>query len=267
MRILQTNQAYSLVGEKVVFSHSNVFFADEDDTFLAQFPQQTVPAEISRSFLHNITLIRKASYRPAPPATATILPTPGDFYVKRPDLMAAGSVDLASLVLRELNVCETLKKHPHPNVATYHGCLVSEGLVTGLCFTRYPQTLAGKLNPDSLNKSEFMKMEDFAAARKLAAENCLAGIEAGIRHLHALNIVHNDLNPANIAMTEDGVPVNIDFDSSSAPGAALDGIKRTRGWYDRKDKVARTDNDLKALLELRVWLSGSSPEEYQFRDL
>ncbi|TLS20426.1 uncharacterized protein PpBr36_11372 [Pyricularia pennisetigena] len=243
MRILQTNQAYSLVGEKVVFSHSNVLFADEDDTFLAQFPQHTVPAEISRSFLHNITLIRKASYRPAPPATATILPTPGDFYVKRPDLMAAGSVDLASLVLRELNVCETLKKHPHPNVATYHGCLVSEGL------------------------SEFMKMEDFAAARKLAAENCLAGIEAGIRHLHALNIVHNDLNPANIAMTEDGVPVNIDFDSSSAPGAALDGIKRTHGWYDRKDKVARTDNDLKALLELRVWLSGSSPEEYQLRDL
>lgn len=109
-------------------------------------------------------------------------------------------------------------------------------------------------------------MEDFAAVRKLAAENCLAGIEAGIRYLHVFNIVYNDLNPTNIAITEDGVPVNIDFNSFSVPEVTLNGIKRIRGWYNRKDKVVRTDNNLKALFEFRMWLSKSSPEKYQFRD-
>ncbi|KAI6454623.1 hypothetical protein MCOR16_007547 [Pyricularia oryzae] len=267
MRILKTNKEYSFVDGKFSFSHRNVLFTDEGNTFIAKFTQQTVPADISRDSLTDIIPIHKASYCPSPPATATILPGPGDFYIKRPNLMETGSVNLAALVFRELEVCETLKRHPHPNVAAYHGCLVSEWLVMGLCFTRYPQTLADRLNPRFMNKSEFLMTKDLAVARKLAAEKYLTGIEAGVRHLHAHRIVHNDLNPTNIAITEDGVPVIIDFDSSSPPGTALGETKRTPGWFDRNNTVAQTDNDLRALVELRVWLLGSSPDEYQFGKL
>lgn len=35
---------------------------------------------------------------------------------------------------------------------------------------------------------------------------CLSGIEKGIRHLHALGIVHNDLDPANTMITEHDTP-------------------------------------------------------------
>lgn len=72
-------------------------------------------------------------------------------------------------------------------------------------------------------------MENFAVIKKLAAENYLAGIKAGIRYLHVFNIVYNNLNPINIAITENNIPVNIDFNNFSAPGAALNGIKRICG--------------------------------------
>lgn len=65
-------------------------------------------------------------------------------------------------------------------------------------------------------------------------------------------------------ITADNRPVIIDFDSSSAPGTALDNTKRTYGWYDRDVLVSQESNDLDALAELRVWLAGSSPEEFRF---
>ncbi|KAF2189935.1 hypothetical protein K469DRAFT_701220 [Zopfia rhizophila CBS 207.26] len=104
--------------------------------------------------------------------------------------MSFGVVDLASLVLQELATCEIIRKHPHPNIATYYGCLASDGRVIGLCFKRYPESLLDKINPDHLNKSTFILSEDRTAARKKAARY-LPGIENGIRHLHAHGRNHN----------------------------------------------------------------------------
>jgi hypothetical protein len=51
-----------------------------------------------------------------------------------------GGVDLASLVLQELRTCEVIRKNPHPNLATFYRCKISDdGRVSGLCFERYTE--------------------------------------------------------------------------------------------------------------------------------
>ncbi|KAB5532777.1 hypothetical protein GE09DRAFT_376931 [Coniochaeta sp. 2T2.1] len=45
----------------------------------------------------------------------------------------------------------------------------------------------------------------------------------------------------------------------------LDKTKRTYGWFDPDVRVSRETNDLDALAELNVWLTGSSPGCFQFR--
>ncbi|KAF2177546.1 hypothetical protein K469DRAFT_732394 [Zopfia rhizophila CBS 207.26] len=107
-----------------------------------------------------------------------------------------------------------------------------------------------KINPGHLNKFTFILLEDRTAARKKAA--CyLPGIKEGSRHLHAYSCNHNNLNPANIMISEDDILVIIDFNTSSAPGIGLDKVKRTYRY-----------NNFDALAELRVWLTGSSPAEF-----
>lgn len=122
-----------------------------------------------------------------------------------------------------------------------------------------------KINPGRLNKSTFISSNDRTAARKMAMRY-LSGIEEAIRQLHALGLVHNDINPANVMITEDDRPVLIDFDSSCAPGTALDRAKRTYGWFNPDVRVSRESNDLDALAELSVWLTGSSPGCFQFKE-
>lgn len=53
---------------------------------------------------------------------------------------------------------------------------------------------------------------------------CLQGIESGIRHMHSLGLVHNDINPSNIMIDSADRPVIIDFDSCKQEGEKL-GVK------------------------------------------
>ena len=137
--------------------------------------------------------------------------------------------------------------------------------MTGLCFTRYPQSLMSMVNPGHYNKTHFISSAETRAPRARAARY-LDGIEQGLRHLHALGFIHNDLNPSNIMITEEDTPVIIDFDSATIPGASVKGAKRTHGWFDRQVIVSRESNDLDALAEIRVWLTGFSPDEYRFKE-
>ena len=177
-----------------------------------------------------------------------------------------GGVDLAGLVLQELRTCEVIRKNPHPNLATFYGCQISDdGRVSGLCFERYIENLMQKVNPHHLNKSAFIQCKETAASRKIAA-GYLPRIEAGLRRLHALGIIHNDLNPTNIMIATDGRAVIVDYDTSSAPGVPLDNAKRTHGWHDPRVIMSQESNDWDAFRELRTWLTGSSPNQFQFEE-
>ncbi|CRK17776.1 hypothetical protein BN1708_003054 [Verticillium longisporum] len=65
-------------------------------------------------------------------------------------------------------------------------------------------------------------------------------------------------------ITEDDIPVIIDFDSATASGASLQNVKRTHEWFDHRIVVSQESNDMDALAEIRTWLTGSSPDEYRF---
>jgi serine/threonine protein kinase len=100
-----------------------------------------------------------------------------------------------------------------------------------------------------------------------AMKERLGGILEGIRHLHSLGLVHNDITPSNIMLNDDGTLVLIDFDSCRKVGELLceTKAKRTHGWHDQDVKTASEKNDLDAFSELQTWLFGSSVDEFQLK--
>ncbi|CAI7576969.1 unnamed protein product [Penicillium glandicola] len=163
--------------------------------------------------------------------------------------------------IEEVKTCEILKKNPHPNIAQYHGCaVVNDGSIRGIYFTKYDQTLMGKVNPAGRNKIDFAY--ERRGADRAEVDRWMEGISQGLKHLHGLGIVHNDLNPCNI-MFQGDTPVIIDFDSARPHGHNLSLVKRTHGWHREKTKVALPMNDLAALQEIQLWLLGEI-EQFQF---
>ncbi|KAJ5780600.1 hypothetical protein N7457_005760 [Penicillium paradoxum] len=185
------------------------------------------------------------------------------WYMKRPSLSPYSPqypVLIRETWIEEVKTCEILKKAPHPNIAQYHGCAVVDGSIRGMYFTQYDQTLMDRVNPAGRSK------RDLAYERRGADRNevdrWLEGIVRGLKHLHGLGIVHNDLNPCNI-MFQGDTPVIIDFDSARPQGHSLNLVKRTHGWHDGKVKVATPMNDIAALREIQCWLLGKV-EQFQF---
>ncbi|KAI5867860.1 serine/threonine kinase [Durotheca rogersii] len=169
-------------------------------------------------------------------------PPPPNSYVKEPSLIDYGdtttSLQLSSQILHEAKICELLKGHAHPNIATYIGCIVEGDRIKGLCFARYAMTLAQRLRMET----PFDK------------ERCLQGIESGIRHMHSLGLVHNDINPSNIMIDDADRPVIIDFDSCQHEGDKL-GVKTgTWGWSIEGAEYAQRENDFLGLSKLKGYL-------------
>lgn len=88
----------------------------------------------------------------------------------------------------------------------------------------------------------------------------------GIKHLHSIGLVHNDLNPANIMFDQDDMLVLIDFDSCRYIGEPLrsTGTKRTHHWHDPSVDSSMEKNDLDAFKDLQTWLTGSVDEVFIF---
>lgn len=61
----------------------------------------------------------------------------------------------------------------------------------------------------------------------------LTGIESGIRHLHSLGLVHNNINLSNIIVDGDNLII-IGFSSCQPLRESLEGVGRTYEWYDEK---------------------------------
>lgn len=127
--------------------------------------------------------------------------------------------------MTEVEACEVLRQHPHPNIAQYLGVVVKGGRVGGLVFDRYSVTLEELLEQQT----------------PFDRERCLREIEDRIRHMHSLGLVHNDLNPANVMLDNDGKAVIIDFDSCKRDGknwaprrAQMDGRWMTPRIHDRR---------------------------------
>ncbi|KAG5996556.1 hypothetical protein E4U52_006368 [Claviceps spartinae] len=151
-------------------------------------------------------------------------PTPvaQDSYIKVPNLIN---------IEENLTEPSISKLHPHPNIVEYRGCVVTDGRVSGLFGTPFDKDIF------------------------------LDGIERGIRHLHSLDIVHNDINPSNIMLDELDRPVIIDFDGWQKNGQKLGTKKGTPGWRIEGAKYVRFENDFYGLSKIREFLRDPSSRD------
>jgi serine/threonine protein kinase len=176
-----------------------------------------------------------------PTFTRAPQPLPPDSYIKRPSLLeyrySPASCKINDQILNEVDVYEILINNPYPNIGQYLGCIIEGDRITGLCFTMYEITLFEKQRRGlPFNRAAYLR-----------------GINCGVRYLHKLGLVHNDLNPRNIMMKADN-PVIIDFDSCRRQGQEL-GLKGgTNGWAPEGVTHAEYDNDLYGPDKIREFL-------------
>jgi hypothetical protein len=139
--------------------------------------------------------------------------------------------------VKDLENCQMLMQHPHPNVLPYLRCLVEDRRVTGLCFKRASKTLIEMVNPKIVLKVKF----DALRHSLLNKEKLLQGYEASIRHIHSIRYVHNDVCLTNLMVLDDGTLVVIDFDMLTKKGAIqYDGRFE---WSDQEVNVASEKRD------------------------
>ncbi|EFW20402.1 hypothetical protein D8B26_003210 [Coccidioides posadasii str. Silveira] len=171
-------------------------------------------------------------------------PLPPNSYIKQQSLLyysdTPASLEPGHQILAEVEACEVLQSHPHPNIAQYLDCVTKNGRITGLCFIKYSMNLFQRLKKES------------SCDRIL----CLQEIESAIRHMHTLGLIHNDLNPSNIMMDKMDNPVIIDFDSCQREGTKL-GLKTgTVSWAMEDPIYATQQNDFFGLSKIQRLLMG-----------
>ncbi|KKP01672.1 hypothetical protein THAR02_06218 [Trichoderma harzianum] len=120
-------------------------------------------------------------------------------------------------LVEEAEVMEMLRSQPHPNIVEYHGCHVRRGYITGLVLDRLPYDL-----------NSFLKSGQTIQDK----EHFMESLRSASHHLHRLGWAHNDLNPSNVLVAEDGRPILIDFGSSRRIGEKLSTSRGTKGWID-----------------------------------
>lgn len=257
MEVVQKNEAFRKIEGKMKFAYVECFVRQDGILYSGKWTNRFE----SPKTLHDLDEVKQI---PTADRGPEVKASWSAVYVKTPSLLAYVNGDLEKQIAREVEACEILRKHSHPNIATYYGFMETNGRVSGLCFQRYTSTLLEAVNPQRLNKVAFL-----SSARELVGEKVkegLEGIMSAIKHIHSIGLVHNDINPANIMIDEKGTLVLIDFDSCRFIGESLrhTEAKRTHQWHDPSVNVALEKNDLDALRNLRIWLAGSADEDFLF---
>ncbi|KAL6811039.1 hypothetical protein GGI42DRAFT_315683 [Trichoderma sp. SZMC 28013] len=243
MEVYDQAEAFSEKDGDLEFSHTKAILRQGDQFFYCISQRRHSPGstvDLLPSDLHEIPqdiIWPKVDLE----LTEAPRPLPLDSYIKQPRLIEYGDTEAAlnpgAQLLHEATIWEVLYKSPHPNIARFLGCIIKDGRLTGLCFVKYPMNL----------------FEAARSSNSLDIQRCLLGIESGVRHLHRLGFIHNDLNPSNIMMDGD-TPVIIDLDSCEQEGAMLRLKAGTVGWSACDSEVAERKNDLDALPKIQNYL-------------
>ncbi|KIJ41824.1 hypothetical protein M422DRAFT_171794 [Sphaerobolus stellatus SS14] len=160
-------------------------------------------------------------------------PLPPNHFIKVPNpLDYNGTPICAERFAGEVHVLERLRlaSVSHPNIVKYYGCVRKGPYIGGICLQRYVCDLAEILREKVPGDTK----------PPFDPESVICDIEAGLKHIHALGIVHDDINPSNIMLDEDGRAVIIDFNTAGEPGPTES--RGTPGWA--KGRTRRTfEND------------------------
>ncbi|KAF2253441.1 hypothetical protein BU26DRAFT_515796 [Trematosphaeria pertusa] len=185
---------------------------------------------------------------PSIPTDSTLTVAPGlivdevdKFYTKRPNFGIYDRVQdsdyLSELLYREACIMEAVAKHPHPNIVGYHGVRVRRGRITGIILDRHKDTLLNRIREGrAINKGAFTQ-----------------ALASAVAYLHSIGLAHNDINPENVMVNEQDMPILIDFGSCQPPRKRLL-TSGTVGWT--WDTFLHSDqrNDLFALGKIACWL-------------
>ncbi|KAG6190951.1 hypothetical protein E4U10_004582 [Claviceps purpurea] len=254
MEIRSQLEFYHEVDGKLVFNKTVMVIRGKDDEFFWATTKLRL-SETSTLDLEKLDKIAVNLDTVRPLYSARLLraptPIPQDSYIKESSLMdykenLTEESIITKLILHEIEALELLRKHPHPNIVEYRGCVVTDGRISGLCLAKCKATLRERIE----------------VGRPFDKDLFLEGVERGVRHLHSLGIVHNDINPDNVMLDELDRPIIIDFDSWGRNGQKLeDGMKKgTLEWsinglpYD----YALFENDVFALSKIKEFLFASS---------
>ncbi|KAK7431606.1 hypothetical protein QQZ08_001824 [Neonectria magnoliae] len=163
-------------------------------------------------------------------------------YIREPYLTSwtqkeQGQALIADLLLEQAEVYEILKNHPHPNIREYYGCVVEDDRIIGLRLAKSGRPLRKKLADASL------------AERKMYYE----GIENGIRHLHQLGLVHNDLKPWKI-LVKGNTPIIAGFGRCKRVGEDMGRVYEASPWIVDGLKIASKETDLRSLRALEKYI-------------
>ncbi|KAJ6109963.1 hypothetical protein N7486_002198 [Penicillium sp. IBT 16267x] len=257
MGVIQKNEAFKRIDGKMKFSYIQVFVRQDGTLYSGKWTNRLNPPKT----LDDLQELKQIPTEDRGPEVNT---TWAAIYLKTPSLLAYTDGNLENQIAREIETCEILRKNSHPNIATYYGYKNTHGRVSGLYFKQYTSTLLEAVNPQRLGKVAFL-----FSARELVKTDMKSGLEgilAAIKHLHSLGLVHNDINPANIMLDDDGTFILIDFDSCRFIGESLrhTETKRTRHWHDPAIDISLEKNDLDAFGDLQIWLTGSVGEKFVF---
>lgn len=248
--------------ESNAFQHTSFGMLDDND--ILHYGQLNIPkAEISLDQLAAaLEPVHDDAVFPAWPLPGTDLrkapgALPANVHIKRPSLelypmLKQLGIDVKQLfdtIIAEAQVLEELSQHPHPNLIRYHGCRIVRGHFTGLVLDRHPHDLQTYVQHGhgSLDKTHF-----------------IAALESAIKHLHDLGWAHNDLSPGNLLVSEEGMPVLIDFGGCQKFGTKLKYIRGTKEWIEGEIEAYTTSeaqHDIFALGKVQAWLEDSGSLE------
>ncbi|KAG6072451.1 hypothetical protein E4U15_006948 [Claviceps sp. LM218 group G6] len=238
-------------GDEVKFLYTKLVIRGKNDQFFLATTELRGTASIESIDLEKLEKFAVDTDTIRPPYSARLLraptPVPLDSYIKEPSLLdydrRPNAEPLSNLVLHEIEAYELLRKNPHPNIVDYRGCVVIDGRIKGICLAKYKMTLRERID----ESTDFDK------------DHCLEGIERGVRHLHSLGIVHNDINPRNIMFDELDRPIIIDFDSWQREGQKFYYKAGTPDWCIEETEYARVENDFYGLSKLREFIHNPWP--------
>jgi serine/threonine protein kinase len=250
---MEVAEIFDSSGEK--FLYTEFFHIDEDDVvYYGQLKMDKLKISLDQfqSALQHIPDEELYAQLPSD-ANYTLAPDDADentFHFKRPNMFhydqykENDSLDsFPIMILEEVKALELVSQHPHPNIIRYHGCRVRRGRITAIVLDKHPYSLRD--------------LADNKALGTLDKEAFMNALESAVRHLHSLGLAHNDINPRNILVDANGMPVLADFGSCNKIGQKLGLSRGTRGWIegDMKDyTTSEARHDTFAVEKIRAWL-------------
>lgn len=269
MEVIHRGELYDKNGAgEYEYHHTIVVYKFQGQLYRGVCQRRIQDFYIELGDVSDAVLIPTEAFCPLVPPNITRVPEDllGSCYIKTPHLSGytpSKPTEIGDKVLREVAILEILKRNPHPNIAKYVGCRVCNGRIVGICFVRYCDTLQKRVNPGNHGKTAFKYVDSKYPLKD--REKFLSGAESGIRHLHSLGLIHNDVKPCNIMIDDEDNPIIIDFDNCCLDGEELGTMGGTWPWAN-PTKTAMPRNDLDVLYDIREWLSDSSKKNFRLNE-